>query len=124
MQLRNFLTLLKKYAKDVDINEYKGQIPPASFQTFLKNYTDMAGIVVTDHNNSSYTNKFYNSMYDNAENLNYKYLNSTDVPKDSIQQHIADVSMILARSLYEEITKQEAPIPDNLNVTVSIIIRA
>lgn len=84
----------------------------------------MAGIVVTDHNNSSYTNKFYNSMYDDAENLNYNYLNSSDAPKDSIQQHIADVAMILARSLYEEITKQEAPIPDNLDVTVSIPICA
>ncbi|KAI4454824.1 nicastrin [Holotrichia oblita] len=35
-ELRNFLTLLKKYAKDININEYNGHIPPASFQTFLK----------------------------------------------------------------------------------------
>lgn len=103
----------------MNLSEHLGHIPPSSIHTFLRNYPDMTGLVVTDHSNTSYVNKFFNSMYDNVENLNYEYLNSTaEIPKDSIQQHIINVSQILARSLYEEITNQEAPIPKDLNTAL------
>lgn len=49
-------------------------------------------------------------MYDDAENLKYEYLNSSqEIPADTIQQYIIDVSQTLARTLYEEITQQQPP---------------
>ncbi|GAB6019219.1 hypothetical protein CHUAL_000829 [Chamberlinius hualienensis] len=38
-------------------------LPPASFQSFLKNDLNIPGIVITDHE-KSYTNAYYNSMND------------------------------------------------------------
>lgn len=55
-------------------------------------------------------NHFYNSIYDNASNVRFLYYeNVTEddfgvIPPDSLQWHIANVSEMVARSVYEEIT--------------------
>uniref|UniRef100_I3KD97 Nicastrin n=1 Tax=Oreochromis niloticus TaxID=8128 RepID=I3KD97_ORENI len=46
-------------------------LPPSSFQRFLR-ARPIPGVVIQNHN-SSFTNKYYESMYDNAEYLNMSY---------------------------------------------------
>ncbi|KAG7273043.1 hypothetical protein CRUP_007199 [Coryphaenoides rupestris] len=46
-------------------------LPPASFQRFLR-AQPIPGIVLTDHQ-SKFTNRFFESMYDNTEYLNLTY---------------------------------------------------
>uniref|UniRef100_A0A7N8X899 Nicastrin n=1 Tax=Mastacembelus armatus TaxID=205130 RepID=A0A7N8X899_9TELE len=46
-------------------------LPPSSFQRFLR-ARPIPGIVIEDHQ-SAFTNRFYESMYDNAEYLNVSY---------------------------------------------------
>uniref|UniRef100_A0A3Q3XED2 Nicastrin n=1 Tax=Mola mola TaxID=94237 RepID=A0A3Q3XED2_MOLML len=46
-------------------------LPPSSFQRFLR-AKPIPGVVIEDHQ-SAFTNRFYASMYDNAEYLNVSY---------------------------------------------------
>uniref|UniRef100_A0A8C1Z7A1 Nicastrin n=1 Tax=Cyprinus carpio TaxID=7962 RepID=A0A8C1Z7A1_CYPCA len=46
-------------------------LPPSSFQRFLR-ARRIPGLVLADHN-TSFTNRYYESMYDDAENLNVTY---------------------------------------------------
>uniref|UniRef100_A0A8C6WJ51 Nicastrin n=1 Tax=Neogobius melanostomus TaxID=47308 RepID=A0A8C6WJ51_9GOBI len=46
-------------------------LPPASFQRFLRE-RPLPGIVIQDHA-STFTNRYYESMFDNPENLNMSY---------------------------------------------------
>ncbi|KAJ8967043.1 hypothetical protein NQ314_003160 [Rhamnusium bicolor] len=87
-------------------------LPPASLHTFLRNNSQFPGMVLSDHE-KSYTNNFYNSIFDNATNINFHYYNATEsgnatsIPKNSIQQFIANISEVIARSVYEEITHKK-----------------
>lgn len=81
-------------------------LPPSSLQSFIRFKNNFPGLILTDHGDA-YVNKFYNSLYDNELNIKYQYyeLNETDkIPKNSIQYHIANLSIALARSVYEVIT--------------------
>lgn len=78
-------------------------IPPASLQTFLKARPNMSGLVIADHGDE-FANRFYNSIYDNASNIGYQYYNRSTIPVDGVQQFIANVSEMIAASVYEEIT--------------------
>ncbi|EFA05049.2 nicastrin [Tribolium castaneum] len=103
--------LLKLYANKggLNLDEASDGLPPGSLHTFLKNRTELPSLILTDHRNG-YLNNFYNSIYDNATNLNYVYLNlsksSDSVVGDNIQKHIQNVSTMLAKSLYSEITSK------------------
>lgn len=81
-------------------------LPPSSLHSFLKNNSDFPGLVISDHERS-YTNTFYNSIYDNSSNIGYEYYNATEgqikIPEDSIQQFVVNVSGVIARSVYEEV---------------------
>lgn len=78
-------------------------------QTFAKHKNNIAGLVLTDHKDT-YVNRFYNSIYDNASNIQFVYYENvtqeehTIIPLDSLQWHIANVSEMVAKSVYEEIT--------------------
>lgn len=108
-----------------------GVLPPASLQTFAKYKRDIPGLVLADHQNA-YVNKFYNSIYDNASNVRFLYYenvtqnDSSAIPYDSLQWHIANVSLMVAKSVYEEITGEsnfENAKPDiPLVGTITIII--
>lgn len=85
-------------------------VPPSSLHTFLKNDPNFAGLVVTDHE-KSYTNYFYNSLYDNSSNIQYVYMNvSTDdediFPKDSIQSFTAEIAEDIGKTLYHLVTNK------------------
>ena len=47
---------------------YKNPLPPASFQRFLRKRKDIPGVVLADHE-FGFVNKYYNSRFDNGENL-------------------------------------------------------
>ncbi|KAF5286499.1 hypothetical protein FQR65_LT12582 [Abscondita terminalis] len=82
-----------------------GQLPPASAQTFLKARSDIPAVVLANYE-KEYKNKFFNSIKDNASNIDYVYYNTTEdfaIPSDSIQQFTADVATMLAKSLFQEI---------------------
>ncbi|XP_028401688.1 nicastrin-like [Dendronephthya gigantea] len=70
-------------------------LPPASFQSFLKEKRDISGLVITDHN-ASFTNKFYNSRFDDivSQNFDLQYRDS------SIVQHLTRLSTTVAKTLY------------------------
>uniref|UniRef100_A0A8C1VYN8 Nicastrin n=1 Tax=Cyprinus carpio TaxID=7962 RepID=A0A8C1VYN8_CYPCA len=78
-------------------------LPPSSFQRFLR-ARRIPGLVLADHN-TSFTNRYYESMYDDAENLNVTYppgltpdeqlVYETDAAKS-----LAEVATLVARSLY------------------------
>lgn len=123
-EARNFVTNFKKNARSgdfvFDFNETVALIPPSSLQSFARAKADIPGIVVTDHG-SAYKNRFYNSMFDDADSINYRYypLNETaKIPKDSVQYHIANVSNVLARTIYQEIKRREYRDSVAANVTI------
>uniref|UniRef100_A0A672RGH7 Nicastrin n=1 Tax=Sinocyclocheilus grahami TaxID=75366 RepID=A0A672RGH7_SINGR len=78
-------------------------LPPSSFQRFLR-VRGIPGLVLADHN-TSFNNRYYESLYDDAENLNVTYppdlspdeqlVYETDAAKS-----LAEVATLVARSLY------------------------
>lgn len=78
-------------------------LPPSSFQRFLR-ARPFPGIVIQDHN-STFTNKYYESMFDNPENLNVTYppdltpeqqlINVTETAKA-----LTDVATLVAQALF------------------------
>lgn len=105
-EIESFCNKLKKNEDSIHLQNVPLSLPPSSLHSFLKYNSSFSGLVISDHQ-QSYTNFFYNSIYDNASNIGYKYYNSTNgqinIPEDSIQQFIVNVSEIVAKSVYEEI---------------------
>lgn len=103
--VRNFITNLKMNGKNFKFGDYNSTLPPSSLQSFLRSNSSLPAIVITNHG-YSYTNHYYNSMIDDVDNLNYTYypLNATNsIPYDSIQYYIANVSNVLANTIYQEL---------------------
>ncbi|CAH0548545.1 unnamed protein product [Brassicogethes aeneus] len=92
----------------LNIYPVKGSLPPASLHTFVKNDHNFPGAILTDYE-KTFSNNFYNSIYDNSSNIAYKYYNVTEIengkniPKNSIQGYIVDVATALAKSVYQEL---------------------
>ncbi|XP_063229542.1 nicastrin [Bacillus rossius redtenbacheri] len=82
-----------------------GGVPPSSLQTFLAADASFPGLVVTSHGDQ-FNNRFYHSIYDNVENVDYTYQNGSSPQLDSIQTFLTNVSFSLATSLYNIITKK------------------
>lgn len=64
------------------------------------------GLTIADHE-KSYTNHFYNSLYDNSSNIQYVYKNVSNdelIPKDSIQNFIAGFAEDFGKTVYQLIT--------------------
>ncbi|XP_008333164.1 nicastrin isoform X1 [Cynoglossus semilaevis] len=78
-------------------------LPPSSFQRFLR-ARPFPGVVLEDHQ-SQFSNRFYQSMYDNNEYLNVSY--PTDLTPDQQLEFVTDtakaltdVATLVARALY------------------------
>lgn len=81
-----------------------GTIPPSSVQTFLKKYSNISTIVLANHK-KQYWNRFYNSIFDNKTNVNYKYHNNTGkMPDLSIQKHLYNMAYTVSKSVYQLLT--------------------
>lgn len=50
---------------------------------------------------------YYHSIFDDTASVNYVYANKSEVPNDSIQAYLANVSTALAHSLYEHVMNKE-----------------
>uniref|UniRef100_A0A3Q0S248 Nicastrin n=1 Tax=Amphilophus citrinellus TaxID=61819 RepID=A0A3Q0S248_AMPCI len=80
-------------------------LPPSSFQRFLR-ARPIPGVVIENHN-SEFTNRYYESMYDNAEYLNMSY--PPDLTPEEQLEYITDtakalteVATLVARALYTQ----------------------
>lgn len=79
-------------------------LPPSSLQSFLRARPTIPGVILADHGHE-YLNKYYNSIYDNVDNIDYNY-NDTDVKDNSIQYHTANITEMVARSVFQEIMQK------------------
>lgn len=115
-QLNAFKEKLRKTASGYDITvsepmNTNNKLPPASLQSFLVEAENIEGLLLTDHN-EAFVNHYYNSVFDDHDNIGYAYANTTNntqntIPDGSIQSYITKVSRILAESLYKEVTGKE-----------------
>uniref|UniRef100_A0A669FC45 Nicastrin n=1 Tax=Oreochromis niloticus TaxID=8128 RepID=A0A669FC45_ORENI len=95
-------------------------LPPSSFQRFLR-ARPIPGVVIQNHN-SSFTNKYYESMYDNAEYLNMSYPPNL-TPEEQLEyvtdaaKALTEVATIVARALYTQAGGSDPIQLKNINVT-------
>ncbi|XP_057188959.1 nicastrin isoform X1 [Triplophysa rosa] len=78
-------------------------LPPSSFQRFLR-AKQIPGLVLTDHQ-SAFNNRYYESLYDSAVNLNVTYPSGLSPDKQmqyetDTAKSLAEVATLVARSLY------------------------
>ncbi|KAJ8409795.1 hypothetical protein AAFF_G00218540 [Aldrovandia affinis] len=80
-------------------------LPPSSFQRFLR-ARPIPGLVLTDHQ-SAFNNRYYESLYDNAEYLNVTYPPSLTAEEQlehvtETAMALAEVATVVARALYRQ----------------------
>ncbi|KAH1179634.1 hypothetical protein KIL84_005684 [Mauremys mutica] len=79
-------------------------LPPSSFQRFLR-AKSIPGVVLADHR-TSFQNRYYQSMYDTAENILMKYPEGLS-PEETLDyvtdtaKSLAEVATVVARALYQ-----------------------
>ncbi|MEJ1270370.1 nicastrin [Cricetulus griseus] len=79
-------------------------LPPSSLQRFLR-ARNISGVVLADHS-GSFHNRYYQSIYDTAENINVTYPERQSPEEDlnfvtDTAKALANVATVLARALYE-----------------------
>uniref|UniRef100_A0A2K6UY09 Nicastrin n=1 Tax=Saimiri boliviensis boliviensis TaxID=39432 RepID=A0A2K6UY09_SAIBB len=79
-------------------------LPPSSLQRFLR-ARNISGVVLADHSRA-FNNKYYQSIYDTAENINVSYPEWLSPEEDlnfvtDTAKALADVATVLGRALYE-----------------------
>ncbi|KAL2771449.1 nicastrin isoform 3 precursor [Daubentonia madagascariensis] len=79
-------------------------LPPSSLQRFLR-ARNISGVVLADHS-TAFHNKYYQSIYDTAENINVSYPEWLSPEEDlnfvtDTAKALADVATVLGRALYE-----------------------
>ncbi|XP_072378978.1 nicastrin [Diabrotica undecimpunctata] len=105
----NFTKILQQQSTvDISFEDVPDSLPPASLHTFKKAIPNFPGLIISDHK-TSYANRFYNSIFDDADNIGFKYYNVSkdeedQIPKSSIQHYLANVTEVIGKSIYKEIT--------------------
>nr|XP_023688388.1 nicastrin [Paramormyrops kingsleyae] len=90
-------------------------LPPSSFQRFLREGV-IPGVVLADHQ-SAFNNRYYESLYDNAEYLNVTYPPNLS-PEEQLEfvtntaKDVAEVATLVARSLYIQAGGEKANLPN------------
>ncbi|XP_053460483.1 nicastrin [Nycticebus coucang] len=79
-------------------------LPPSSLQRFLR-ARNISGVVLADHS-ANFHNKYYQSIYDTAENINVHYPEWLSPEEDlnfvpDTAKALADVATVLGRALYK-----------------------
>uniref|UniRef100_V9KKG2 Nicastrin n=1 Tax=Callorhinchus milii TaxID=7868 RepID=V9KKG2_CALMI len=87
-------------------------IPPSSFQRFLRE-RNIPGLVLTDHE-TAYSNRYYHSTYDTAENMGIKYPDNLSSEEKlnfvtETAKNISRLATTLARGLYRRAGGSSAP---------------
>uniref|UniRef100_A0A673ABX6 Nicastrin n=1 Tax=Sphaeramia orbicularis TaxID=375764 RepID=A0A673ABX6_9TELE len=92
--VRKLIENLQVASKDLNVTVNQPQasqpLPPSSFQRFLR-ARPIPGIVIEDHQ-SVFTNRYYESMYDNAEYLNISY--PSNLTADEQLEHITETATV------------------------------
>uniref|UniRef100_A0A3Q1BYT8 Nicastrin n=1 Tax=Amphiprion ocellaris TaxID=80972 RepID=A0A3Q1BYT8_AMPOC len=94
-------------------------LPPSSFQRFLR-ARQIPGVVIENHQ-LNFTNRYYESMYDNAEYLNVSYPPNL-TPEEQLKfvtdtaKALTEVATMVARALYVQAGGAENQ-QDNINVS-------
>ncbi|KAL7386831.1 hypothetical protein ABVT39_014422 [Epinephelus coioides] len=112
---------------NVSLNEpsFSQPLPPSSFQRFLR-ARPIPGIVIEDHQ-SAFTNRFYESMYDNAEYLNVSYPSNLS-PEEQLDfltdtaKALTEVATLVARALYRQAGGAAAQL-NSINADPQIVTR-
>ncbi|PFX26799.1 Nicastrin [Stylophora pistillata] len=96
---------------DLEIGEpIDKPLPPSSFQMFLKKNSSIPGIVLTDHE-GSYSNKFYNSHFDDLYQVggNVSKDNDTVYLITEFTKKLSNISSAVATALYTLANDGTAP---------------
>ncbi|KAJ6637135.1 Nicastrin [Pseudolycoriella hygida] len=108
-------TYSQKFAFNISTTSKVTQnLPPTSAQSFLRENRTFPAMVLS----SNPLNRFYHSIFDDQDNIKFKYFNTTQdftvaaainntmgFPADSIQMAIRNASTVLAAALYEKVTE-------------------
>ncbi|XP_029380568.1 nicastrin [Echeneis naucrates] len=98
-------------------------LPPSSFQRFLLN-RPIPGVVLEDHR-SEYTNRFYESMFDNREYLNITYPPEL-TPEEQLEyvtdtaKALTEVATMVGRALYKQAGGEDSQLK-NINADSQIV---
>lgn len=71
-------------------------LPPSSLHTFLKDDRSLTGVVIANHQ-KEYTNKYYNSIFDDINNVNQS---------SKYSQNLADISDLVSKTVYQLLADQ------------------
>ncbi|XP_006792416.1 nicastrin [Neolamprologus brichardi] len=99
-------------------------LPPSSLQRFLR-ARPIPGVVIQNHN-SAFTNKYYESMYDNAEYLNMSYPPNL-TPEEQLEyitdaaKALTEAATIVARALYTQAGGSDPIQLQNINVDSQMV---
>lgn len=117
-QATQFIDLLQSVCRQFALNittngQLTQNLPPTSAQSFLRENISFPAVVL----NSKPQNRFYHSIYDDQDNIKFRYYNTSEdftvamarndnagYPADSVQLAIRDVSTVLAATIYQLIT--------------------
>uniref|UniRef100_A0A6Q2ZKE1 Nicastrin n=1 Tax=Esox lucius TaxID=8010 RepID=A0A6Q2ZKE1_ESOLU len=86
-------------------NFQSSPLPPSSLQRFLR-AQNIPGIVLADHR-AAFNNKYYESYYDNADNLNLRYPPNMTAEEQlefltDTAMALTEVATVVARALYKQ----------------------
>lgn len=99
--LNAFQNAGRLYGLNVSEPDTTQPLPPASFQRFLRSDKKIPGVVLTDHK-EHYSNKFYNSHFDDLYQVggNFSKENDTVYLLNDFTKKLAKIAATLARTLY------------------------
>ncbi|KAG5888388.1 hypothetical protein JTB14_035694 [Gonioctena quinquepunctata] len=117
-----FYEKLQEVKGPIKFQSVSASLPPASLHTFVKNISTFPGLIISDHK-ASYLNHFYNSIYDNSTNIGFWYYNASEnnqvqIPKDSLQYFVANVSETIAKSVFHEVSQKKYEGNETVNATL------
>ncbi|KAH8278521.1 hypothetical protein KR018_004353, partial [Drosophila ironensis] len=106
-----------RYGFNLNIqSEMSAHIPPTSAQSFLRRDRKFPAVIL----NARPTNSYYHSIYDDLDNVNFIYANTSEdfsqpaevqdfktLAANSLQMKVRNISSIVALALYETLTGKE-----------------
>lgn len=95
-------------------------LPPSSLQNFVALEPSLPGLVFASYQ-KQFKNHFYHSLYDNATNpdVDFIYANGTRPAGNDLQAFIAKFSLVLAQTLFKQITVGSKPSELQPNYTLA-----
>uniref|UniRef100_A0A667Z6H5 Nicastrin n=1 Tax=Myripristis murdjan TaxID=586833 RepID=A0A667Z6H5_9TELE len=109
INVSSLIDTLKSAAMNLNVTmsvpSFSQPLPPSSFQRFLR-ARPIPGVVIADHQ-SAFSNRYYESIYDKAANLNLTYpANLTEDEQlefvTETANALADLATVVARALYKQ----------------------